>query len=193
LVEAFFTELSAQLKLKPGKVSTIASEIEAYGELLSPLSILPLVGGWIDRLRGAGGAIKKFQERRKESVTARRSRLSSRLKDLDTPIIVIIDDIDRLRTDEIRDIFKLVRLTASFPNVIYLLAFDRLRVEDALTEARIDGRSYLEKIVQVTLDVPAIPGHTILRRLTQALNDIVSPLGDSILFDEERWPTFSRI
>ncbi|MBM7331832.1 hypothetical protein JS562_54830 [Agrobacterium sp. S2] len=42
------------------------------------------------------------------------------------------DDIDRLTTGEIRDIFKLVRLTASFPNVVYILAFDRARVEQAL-------------------------------------------------------------
>jgi predicted KAP-like P-loop ATPase len=113
LVEAFFTELSAQLKLKEGRLGSIAGEVEAYGELLSPLSILPFVGSWIDRVRGAGGAIKKFQERRRESITARRARLASKLRELERPILVIIDDIDRLHTDEVRDIFKLVRLTAS--------------------------------------------------------------------------------
>lgn len=41
------------------------------------------------------------------------------------PIVVVVDDIDRLESAEIRDIFNLVGLTASFPNLGYLLAFDR--------------------------------------------------------------------
>jgi len=188
LVEAFFTELSAQLKEKPGKLGIIAGEIEAYGELLSPLSFLPFIGSWIDRIRGAGSAIRKFQERRKESITARRARLASKLRELDDPILVVIDDTDRLRTDEIRDIFKLVRLTASFPNIIYLLAFDRVRVEEALTETGIDGRSYLEKIVQVAVDVPAIPQETLLRHVGQSLDAALEDLGEPVSFDAERWP-----
>jgi predicted KAP-like P-loop ATPase len=187
LVDVFFAELAAQLKIKSGKIGKIAGEIEAYGDLLSPLSILPF-GGWIDRVRGASGAIRKFQERHKESVTARRATLAAKLKELDSPIVVVIDDIDRLRTDEIRDIFKLVRLTASFPNVIYLLAFDRARVEEALSETGLDGRSYLEKIVQVTTDVPAVPESVLLRQIGEALNKAIDPVGDSILFDENRWP-----
>jgi predicted KAP-like P-loop ATPase len=188
LVKAFFTELSAQLKLKPGRLGSIAGEIEAYGELLSPLSILPFIGNWIERVRGAGAALKKFQERKKESVTARRASLASKLRELETPIVVIIDDIDRLRTEEIRDIFKLVRLTASFPNIIYLLAFDRSRVEEALTETGLEGRSYLEKIVQVAVDIPAAPDEALLRHIGRALNEVLADLGDSLPFDEERWP-----
>jgi predicted KAP-like P-loop ATPase len=180
LVESFFTELSAQLKDKPGRLSTIAGEIEAYGELFSPLSILPFVGSWIDRVRGAGGAIKKFQERRRGSVAARRGTVASKLRELDAPILVVIDDTDRLRTDEIRDIFKLVRLTASFPNVIYLLAFDRARVEKALTESGIDGRSYLEKIVQVAVDVPAIPQESLLRHIGQSLDAVLEDFGEPV-------------
>jgi KAP family P-loop domain len=188
LVEAFFTELSAQLKLKPGRLGIIAGEIEAYGELLSPLSILPFLGSWIDRVRGAGTALRKFQERRRESVTARRASLASRLRELEDPILVVIDDTDRLRTDEIRDIFKLVRLTASFPNIVYLLAFDRSRVEDALTESGIDGRSYLEKIVQVAVDVPTIPPEALLRHIGQSLDEVPGDLGEPVSFDKERWP-----
>ncbi len=56
------------------------------------------------------------------------------LSQLDKPIVIVLDDIDRLSTNEIREVFKLVRLTASFPNIIYVLAFDRLRVELALQE-----------------------------------------------------------
>jgi hypothetical protein len=45
---------------------------------------------------------------------------------------------------EIRGIFKPVRLTASFPNIIYLLVFDRRRVEQAQSGG-IDGRDYRDR------------------------------------------------
>ena len=53
-----------------------------------------------------------------------RQVVSEALKELEQPVIVVIDDIDRLTTEEIRDIFKLVRQTASFPNRIYVLDYD---------------------------------------------------------------------
>ena len=163
LVDSFFREVSAQLHLKEGRLDAIATEVEAYGDLLSPvadvatvLSALPF-SGWLGCARDAANAVKRFQERRKLSVTDQRKKLAGNLASLEQPIVVVVDDIDRLSTNEIRDIFRLVRLTASFPNVIYLVAFDRKRVEDALTEEGIDGRNYLEKIVQVSFDIPVLP------------------------------------
>lgn len=41
-------------------------------------------------------------------------------------ILVIIDDIDRrLTPEETRQLFTVVKALADFPNVVYLLAFDR--------------------------------------------------------------------
>lgn len=187
LVEVFFVELAAQLRIKKGRLASVAEEVEAYGDLLSPLSIIPGVGSWIDRLRGAGSAVRKFQERRKESVTARRETLAGKLAELDRPLVVVIDDIDRLNTNEIRDIFKLVRLTASFPKIIYLLAFDRLRVEQALTDSGLDDRSYLEKIVQLSVNVPPVQSAVLLSQLGRALSEALDDLGDIQPFDGGRW------
>lgn len=72
---------------------------------------------------------------------------------MDQRIIVLIDDIDRLRREEVRELVKLVRLTGDFPNIVYVLAFDRKRVELALGDDDETGRAYLEKIVQVGFDV----------------------------------------
>src|SRR5699024_5660769 len=83
------------------------------------------------------------------SVNGLRQKITDALMELENPIVVVIDDIDRLGSLEIRQIFQLVRLTASFPNVIYLLAFDRNRVEHALSDDAVSGRAYLEKIVQI--------------------------------------------
>jgi hypothetical protein len=193
LVNAFFVELAAQLKVKDGKkLAKIAGEIEAYGDLLNPLltslAVLPFVGGWIERVGKAAGAFRKFAERKRKSVTAQRAELAKSLAELEQPIIIVIDDIDRLQTNEIRDIFKLVRLTASFPNIIYLLAFDRARVEDALTESGIDGRSYLEKIVQVSVDIPAASDGLLLTQLGKALEQGLDGVDGGTNLDQDRWP-----
>ena len=120
---------------------------------------LPLVGPWIERGRGADRrSVGKILQRRKEGVGGRRARLEKAASfDLTKPIVVVLDDIDRLSTSEIRDVFKLVRLTANFPNIIYIVAFDRNRVEEALAEQGVPGRDYLEKILQVAIDLPVVP------------------------------------
>ncbi len=178
LVESFFVELSAQLKLRPG-FAEIGKGIEFYGELFSGMGWLPLVGPWIERGRTASKLLGQILERRKEGVGTRRAKLERELTNLRHPIAVVVDDIDRLTTAEIRDIFKLVRLTANFPNIVYILSFDRIRVEDALTEGGVAGRDYLEKILQVSIDLPAVPegalNSQILKGIASALEGIENP------------------
>jgi predicted KAP-like P-loop ATPase len=49
--------------------------------------------------------------------------LSNTLKALKEPILIVMDDVDRLSTDEIKLLFQLVKANADFPNLIYLLLF----------------------------------------------------------------------
>ena len=50
LMQSFFIELSAQLKIRPG-MAEVGQRIEEYGETFSGLGWLPLVGPWIERGR----------------------------------------------------------------------------------------------------------------------------------------------
>lgn len=187
LVSSFFIELSAQLKVRPG-LAEIGEDLEDYGEGFSGLGWLPLVGPWIERGRGATKVLAKILQRRKEGVGGRRVKLEHALRSIDSPIVVVLDDIDRLTTTEIRDVFKLVRLTANFPNIIYLLAFDRRRVEDALSDDGIPGRDYLEKILQIGVDLPAVPPQVLSREVLNALNEALEGLEDVGLFSQALWP-----
>ncbi|MGC4895471.1 KAP family P-loop NTPase fold protein [Micromonospora sp. DT31] len=188
LVQTFFRELAAQMRLKDPKVAAIAESVNTYADLLSPVEALPLVGAWFSRFRGAAKAVAEYQEKRRGSIADQRHKLSTELAKLDRPIVVIIDDIDRLESTEIRDIFKLVRLTASFPNVVYVLAFDRIRVEAALNQSGFDGRAYLEKIIQLGIDVPSVPNSVLLRLLGESLQGAVADLDALERFDEDAWP-----
>ena len=187
LVESFFIELAAQLKIRRG-LAEIGENFEAYGEIFSGLGWLPVVGTWFERIRGAAKITNKLLERRKEGVGGRRCKLEKALSDLDKPIVVILDDIDRLATSEIRDLFKLVRLTANFPNVIYIVAFDRDRVEKALDEQGVSGRDYLEKILQVVFDLPVVPSHVLRQQILSALDDALNNIENTGPLDEKVWP-----
>ncbi len=73
------------------------------------------------------------------------------------PIVMVIDDVDRLEDEEIRTLFKMVRVCADFPNVHYLLLFDKRQVARALAPkgGEEDGAEFIEKIVNVAFDLPA--------------------------------------
>jgi KAP family P-loop domain len=189
LVNSFFREISAQLRLKHSRnFGKLADKLDAYSELLTPLVWLPGVGAWAGRLKTLTGAVKKFKDQSQRSVGEEKRIVSEALEQIDRPIVVVVDDIDRLTYQEIQDLFKLVRLTASFPNIIYLLVFDRKRIEDALSMDGMPGRSYLEKIVQTGIDLPAIPEAVLLRQVGEALQAMVDNVGGVELFDEAGWP-----
>ena len=151
LVSSFFEEVGKQLERRDSALKAIAGKLAEYGHLLSPLASFvgagPLVSGAADVLATLSTRASVFEQRQE---------LRSLLEELDRRLVVVVDDVDRLRPQEVLDMVRLVRLVGDFPNTLYLLAFDRGRVEECLGEGSPErGRSYLEKIVQVTHDVPA--------------------------------------
>jgi predicted KAP-like P-loop ATPase len=75
-----------------------------------------------------------------------KKELSDSLKNLDGPILVVLDDIDRLTPEEIRLLFQLVKANADFPNVVYLLLFQRDIVERSLdSPPAVSGQEFLKK------------------------------------------------
>ncbi len=176
LVQLFLLELAGQFKLRP-TLRDIASGVEEYGEALSAFSRLPAVGHFIGCTLGVVQIQRKMSAKEIGGVLRRREKVKEALESLDQPLVVILDDIDRLSTSEIKDTFRLVRLTASFPNIIYLLAFDRVRVESALAGEGIQGRDYLEKILFLTLDLPAMPSETLQSEVLSSIDDALSGTG----------------
>jgi len=85
--------------------------------------------------------------------------LSKILREENKKIVILMDDIDRLDKNEIQVLFKVVKICANFANTYYVMAFDKSMVAAALQDkyASQDGKSgesYLEKIVQIPLDLP---------------------------------------
>jgi KAP family P-loop domain len=189
LVASFFAELASQLRVQLGTTGKLADRLEAYGQALAPLAFLPALGPWLGRagsLATTSGRLARRRAAQHEGVTAQREHLQRALAKLENPIVVVVDDIDRLQPQEIRDILRLVKLTANFPKVIYLLAFDRQRVEQALDQEGFEGRAYLEKIVQVTYNVPPVPEAALSRILVEGLDEAIKQVNTGP-FDEALW------
>ena len=82
-------------------------------------------------------------------------KLSTALALQNKRYLVIIDDIDRLNPDEAVAIFRLVKSIGRLPNVMYLLVFDRVLGEAAVSSRYpSEGPQYLEKIVQASFEIP---------------------------------------
>lgn len=134
-----------------------------------------------------------FGKKIKKSISKKPQELRGQLKSAlnerkNRPIIVAIDDIDRLPTQEIQDVFQLVRLTASFPNLIYVVIFDRDHVERALKRHGVSGRDYLEKIVQFPFNLPTATKDQISEQTGRAIEYVLRTSTNSSLFDRSIWP-----
>lgn len=101
--------------------------------------------------------------------------LKQELSNIENPIIIFIDDIDRLTVQEIRLLFTLIKANSVFPNLIFVLLFQRDLVEKALAEQspNQDGASYLEKIVQVGIDLPSLDKNDLEKILFFELDKIL--------------------
>ena len=97
------------------------------------------------------------------------------LRESDRRILIFMDDIDRLTPDEMTQLLLIVRAVATFPNTTYVLAFDHEVVSTAITEKLgVDGRTYLEKVIQLQIDVP-IPGRMTLQRMVIGQLEEIDP------------------
>lgn len=117
-----------------------------------------------------------------------KKELRDDLASVPKPILVVIDDIDRLTPVQTRLLFQLIKANADFPNIIYLLLFQRDIVERSLDEpGAVKGGEFLDKIVQVWFDVPIIERTKLEKVLFAGLDLLLASNGATVKFDQNRW------
>lgn len=85
-----------------------------------------------------------------------KTEIGEMIDSLSRPVLVFIDDIDRLDGKELFETLRLVRNTADFHNLIYVIAYDRHYVVNTLKNSGIAEPSlYLEKIVDFEMWLPS--------------------------------------
>lgn len=79
-----------------------------------------------------------------------------RLKYINKKILIILDDIDRLNSEEIEEVFRLIRGSANIPNFIYISCFDKKYVETTLNlSSKSLSKYYIEKFYETEYILPA--------------------------------------
>ncbi len=158
LLRSFFHTLARQLEESFASPKVELSRLlEKYGDILSYLA---LKSGMPDSRLSTSEIAQEtdiyFSSIELDKI---RNQIDKFLLAESRQIIIFIDDIDRIKDNEIQSVFKLVKLTANFNNTAYVLAFDENMVAAVLAENygygnQETGRSFIEKITQVSLPLP---------------------------------------
>jgi predicted KAP-like P-loop ATPase len=135
---------------------------------------IPYVSYGIKPIKNISDTLRKNYEN-KLTIESQIKDIKEIFTNLKYKLLIIIDDIDRLVANEIRDIFQLVKLVGDIPNIVYLLSFDREVVRLALDDFhKGKGEDYLEKIVQVQFELPQLKNSKLEKYFTIKLEAIIN-------------------
>lgn len=156
IVNDYFNSLKDVLVGKEPKIDKV---IDKYVNLLlkwQAPSLLDKVNAYIDK-EGLG-------------LQSVRNQISDLLNELDKPIVVFIDDLDRLQQNEILEVLKLIRNTADFSNMMYVVPFDKTYVLGTIKTAISEPALYLKKIFQLELRFPLFESYLFTHFLLSELD-----------------------
>lgn len=191
LLTQFFIRLSNEFQSTGDKhMQNIGTALEQYSDAFELLNAVPYVGsvlGFFGK-KGVAAVGKKLKKDSEEKdVLKQKEHVISLLKGQSNRVLVVIDDIDRLSNEQIRQVFQLVTSVAKFPNTIYLLVFDRDIVVKALEKVQEgSGEDYLEKIIQMPIQIPEIRPGKLRQVLLERLAVILSE-NEGTGFHEKHW------
>lgn len=141
MVQDFMSTLSEELqKYNPN----ISSELTHYSNILSNAEL-----GWFSQL------INVCFNNKEESIAKQFEEISQCIGSISKPIIIFIDDTDRLRADEIMNVLRLVRNTANFKNTIFIVPYDEKYIFKTISELNIN-KKYLDKIFTTPIHLPIV-------------------------------------
>lgn len=179
LAQRFYLEVGRATEQRRGvKLDQVGRSLTKMGESLGPLVPDPhyrVLVTWVTRLL----------KRPAPTLAEAHKKLRRALDKSSRRLVVFVDDIDRLRSDEVREVLRFVRMTSDLPNVTFILAYDGQRVASQLGSDHY-GERYLEKIVQLTVDLPLIRESRLTTDFTKRLSESVpARMGQAI---GRHWP-----
>lgn len=161
LIEDFFQALASRLH---SRSRSLGKKLENYADKLIELDIdkrlnfLAKIGRWI-----SGGYL---------SINDARKKIETELNSLPKSIAIIIDDLDRLDKDELFETLRLVRNTAHFCNIVYIIAYDSDYTVKMLERKGIENaEEYLHKIFMLSLALPTYEHSTYVWVIHQILGE----------------------
>lgn len=169
----FFDLLASKVESIDQKISSL---IYSYGRKLSTFDARSLSWlNWFNFLRNpiSTQTSGEYQQINEMLATTRRK------------IVITIDDLDRLYPSEIMEALKLIRNTANFSNVFYLVGYDKEYMQDAIESLnKSSSQNYLDKIFQLEIPLPKREENDLIRILQQQLKGFISAAHYQMFKDE---------
>jgi hypothetical protein len=177
LVEAMISQIAVAIGVDPAageRGIKAGQKLLGYIGIFNKLKYLKMIpgAGWAGNIAEAAGEFfqasetlvedggKTLEEMKKFLPTidlaGQKAAVIAALREFDRPIVIIIDDLDRLMPAEIQAMMQAIKAVADFPRITYLLAYDRAIVASALASSEARGIDYLAKIVQVAYPIPPL-------------------------------------
>lgn len=101
------------------------------------------------------------EKERKDAVHAFKELLIKLTQDAATPIVIVIDELDRCRPDYALSVLEVIKHFFSVPKVHFILGINGTALENSVKArygANIDAESYLRKFINVSFSLPRAIG-----------------------------------
>ena len=194
LLAEFFQQSREQINKRDNRrknLAGLAKGLDVFSTVLSAAEYIPAFGTGAKALKGVVAATSKVADSAAKAITQdanqAKEAIHKILRDQEARILVILDDLDRLRPEELLQIFQVVKAVADFPKTIYILSYERDAVIEAIGKAGVQAPDqYLEKIVQAPFDLP-LPDRLDLWKLTHDHLNHVLPEYQQASWNGNRW------
>lgn len=163
LLRQFLTKIADALEISDlsGDGKKVAKEIKAYGKVFDLVKLVPGAEPWATIVQTAfkavGEASNDIAEHKTLDVEAYKNKVEESLKSFGRPVIVFIDDVDRLFPVEVFEMIRIIKAVGGLPSVGYVVAWDPSYISDALNNLGVPhAKGYLDKVVQVRMPLPSL-------------------------------------
>jgi predicted KAP-like P-loop ATPase len=179
LIYAFFRRLSSTIRQAPFLENSekIIQLLELYVSYFTHKPIpdaLRIKPSWSSRLRHPFTNNKNiFGWESGRDLTQIKAELNDLLAHQKHKIIIVVDNVSRIESNEIKQIFQIVKSMGDYTNTVYLLSIDKEHILNTLGEG---GEEYLEKIIQLPFEVPAISTQDLENILLDRLKSIIDTI-----------------
>lgn len=141
MMQDFLMLLEEELRISS---PSLAKDVQAYSRMISGIHV-----GFIE--------LAFNSDLRPQSLTKRRDLLVQKMKESPQPLLILVDDVDRLDSQELLSLLKLIRNTADFPYLCYILAADKDSISQNLkNKGIVDTDLYLRKFFNLELAFPPV-------------------------------------
>lgn len=179
LLRHFLSRIAGAINLsdhsRDGK--KVAKEIKAYSKAFDLVKLIPGAEPWTSLIKSVfnavGDATGSIAEYKTPDIEAFKQKVEEALRRFQRPIIVFIDDIDRLFPNEVFEMVRIIKAVGELPHVGYVLAWDSAYVSSALEKLGVPyAGSYLDKVVQIRMPLPSLSLSARRKLINDALDEL---------------------